>query len=633
MPEDVPPPDEATETDLRPAPRAARERLLRFNTAVLTRLNLGGLLTVAATACAIDFASSGDVLWGTILTGIQILLVAPWAYAVLALDRTEARIARRASATALWRRAVHALGFGAVAATLVAKAALLHQSQIEDFLPATGAYRQYTLFYFTLFVLGLVGRGSRAERFLATVADHPARLMTISFGVAAVFGGFLLTLPVSLRDVESASFVDGLFTSVSAVCVTGLVVNDVASTYTLFGQFVLLVLMQAGGLGIMVLTAFFAIVAGRRLRVRSSVVLAEMIDADSMAALRRTLRNIVVYTFAIEAAGAAVLYLAFLGHPEVDLGPESASPAAGAGGALWSAVFHSVSAFCNAGFSLCHGNLLPFVGSWWVCGTVAVLVTLGGFGFPVLSEIAARVRNRLATHATPKFSLHARVVLLTSAVLVAAGTLAFLVLERNATLAPLSALERLLASLFQSVTARTAGFNTIDFGAIVPATLVVICFLMFVGASPGSTGGGIKTTTFAVLLAAFRGEIRGHDAPRLLDRTIPAASVRRALGVAVVSLVFQIAVMFALLLTEGDLLARYRDDALGPLRIVFEVMSAFATCGLSTGITAQLSVTGKLLVAATMLVGRIGPLTVALAATAPPRSEPFTRPEERVMIG
>jgi len=391
--------------------------------------------------------------------------------------------------------------------------------------------------------------------------------------------------------------------------------------------------MQAGGLGIMSLAAFFAIVAGRRLQVRSTAVLAEMIDADSMAALRRTLRNIVLYTLVIEAIGAAFLYVAFLAHPAVDAGPGGEHPASGPGGALWAAVFHSVSAYCNAGFSNCRDNLVAFSGSWTVSMTVAVLITLGGLGFPVVDEILRRIRDRFAGRVPPRLSLHSRVVLLMSALLVAAGTLAFLVLEWNRTLDGRPVHERLLASIFQSVTTRTAGFNTLDFGAMAPPVILLACLLMFIGGSPGSTAGGIKTTTFAVLLAAFRGETQGRDPPRLLDRVLPSAAVRRALSVAVISFAIQLAVVFVLMLTETDLLAKHRDDDLGPLRIVFEVMSAFATCGLSTGITADLSIAGKLVVTFTMFVGRIGPLTLALAAAAKPRIEPFAPAEERVLIG
>jgi trk system potassium uptake protein TrkH len=357
-----------------------------------------------------------------------------------------------------------------------------------------------------------------------------------------------------------------------------------------------------------------------------------MIDAESVAALRRSLKVITLSTLAIEAVGAILLYVSF--PDEIALPPDDPHLAAGAGSRLWAAVFHSVSAFCNAGFSLSHGNLTAFTGSWPICLTIGGLITLGGIGFPVMEEIAVRFRDQRRGIVPPRLSLHTRVVLATSAGLVLAGTAAFLWLEWGVTMHDRPADERLLSALFQSVSTRTAGFNSLDFGAMGPPIILFSCFLMFVGASPGSTGGGIKTTTFSVLLSAFRAEIRSDAVARLYDRAVPAGVVRKALGVAVVSIVFVSAVSFLLLVTEGAMLAeRYPEDRLGPLRILFETVSAFATCGLSTGITPHLSVAGKLLLTFTMFVGRIGPLTLAVAAAAQAKQAHFSPPEERVLIG
>ena len=505
-------------------------------------------------------------------------------------------------------------------ACLGAKWRVLGDVAVEGPAGYVALYRTYAGVAFVISVAGLVGL-HRIERFLATMADHPARLMVLSFGLTALLGGLLLTLPQSLQRTTDGSLIDGVFTSVSAVCVTGLAVNNISTTYTLFGQVVIAILIQLGGLGIMVLSAFFAIVSGQRLRVRSAAVMAEMIDSDSLASLRRTVTSIVLFTLVIEAAGAGVLYQGFMEYEDVGL-PPGASPLSGAGSHVWAAVFHSISAFCNAGFSLCRDGLVPLADSVTVSGAIMALIVLGGLGFPVLDELLGAAWTRVRGRRPPRLTLHARTVLLTTAVLVAGGTAAVLAPGWGAAMRELSWPTRFLAAAFQSVTTRTAGFNTIDFGAVRPATLMMTCMLMFVGAGPGSTAGGIKITTLAVLYAALRAELRGHE-PRLLQRALPAATVRRATGLAFLSVLIVMGVLFVLLLIEPH----------GPLQLAFETISAFATVGLSTGITASLTAPGKLIVAATMFAGRIGPLTLALALAT--RSEPaaFRLPEERVGIG
>ena len=475
-------------------------------------------------------------------------------------------------------------------------------------------------------VLGLSGvvltGAGRIERFMASASEHPARLMVLSFALAATMGGLLLTLPISLRALHHTSFVDGLFTSTSAVCVTGLAVNSIGVVYTPFGQVVILLLVQLGGLGIMVLSAFFAVVAGRKLRARSAAVMAEMIDADSLSALRRSVLSIVVFSLVIELVGALVLFAAFAGNEEIATGP-GGGPLSGSGGALWAAVFHSVSAFCNAGFSIFRDGLAPFVGSPVPCLTVMLLIVLGGIGFPVIDELFRRLVARVRRRRPPRLSLHARVSLSMTALLVVGGTLAYLGLEWGQTLKGHDAGSKLLAAAFQSVTTRTAGFNTVDFGAMLPATLMLTMVLMFVGGSSGSAAGGIKTTTLAALVATLWAELRGYEAPRLFGRSLGPSIVRRATGVALLSVGFVCGVAFVLLLLEPH----------QPLALLFETVSAFATAGLSTGITPELGVPAKLVVSLAMFVGRIGPLTLALAIAARTRTSGFRLPEERMGIG
>jgi trk system potassium uptake protein len=379
-------------------------------------------------------------------------------------------------------------------------------------------------------------------------------------------------------------------------------------------------LIQVGGLGIMVLSAAIAVLAGQRLRVQSSAVLAEMVDADSLASLRRTVVMIFLYTLFIEGIGAALLYREFEAYPE--LGRFGGSELAGPGNRWWAAIFHAVSAFCNAGFSNIKGGLVPLVGDFGVLLTLISLIVLGGLGFPVLDELLRAAVMKLRRKRGSVLTLHTRVVLRTTAILLGLMTVAYWVLEWSESLGPLSYAERVVAAAFQSASCRTAGFNVVDMGAMRPATWVLTCAAMFIGASPGSTGGGVKTTTVAALFAGLRAEL-GRRAPHLLDRTLPQSMIRKAIGVAFLSMTIVFVAFFLLLLLEP----------LPPIELAFEVVSAFSTTGLTTGITPKLSVPGKLLITVMMFIGRIGPLTLALAVAAKNPKTLVQLPEERLVIG
>jgi trk system potassium uptake protein TrkH len=329
---------------------------------------------------------------------------------------------------------------------------------------------------------------------------------------------------------------------------------------------------------------------------------------------------IVVFTLLIEGVGALLLYSHFVQHPDISL--RLGSDLAGPGDPRWAAVFHAVSAFCNAGFSNVAAGLVPFVGSPVVTVTVAALIVLGGIGFPVLDELTRALVTRLRGKRVPALSLHSRIALRTTALLLGGMTLAYFVLEWRSSMKDLALHERVFASVFQSASARTAGFNVVNVGAMSSAVLVLTCAAMFVGACPGSCGGGIKTTTLAVLYAGLRSELLARPA-RLLDRAVPESVIRRATGVAFLSMILVVVITFTLLLFEPH----------APLAIVFEVVSAFSTTGLSTGITPELSTPGKLLITFTMFIGRIGPLTLALALARNAQARALELPEERVMIG
>lgn len=585
-------------------------RLQRPNTGWLPR-ELALLGWLSALAC-VDFALPMQAPLSPLLLVAQSLSSLPWAWLVLRGGAGTQRLE-------VWAFRLSMLALAAI--VLSARWWLWAEGGAGGRDHFVGSWRSYGVALGLVQAVGTLGQGLRLSRFVVLVSAHPARLIVLSFGALGVLGGLVLSLPVSLLRVHELSIVDNLFMAFSAVCITGLAVNNLATTYTWFGQGVLCLLVQIGGLGIMVLSAAIAALIGQRLRVKSSAVLAEVVDADSLADLRRTIAGIMVSTFLIEALMALVLYWRFAASPALPANP--GGPAAGAPAeAVWAAVFHAVSGFCNAGFSTFEVGLVPYAGDPVVMGSIASLVVLGGIGFPVIHELAARAGRWFLRRRRDRMSLHARVSLGSSGLLLAAMTLAYLVLEWRGALAPLGWAERLQAAAFQSASARTAGFNVVDIGVMQPATLMLTCVAMFVGACPGSCGGGIKTTTVAVLFAGLRSELRSRPA-HLLDRTLTPATIRKAIGVVFVSTGMLSLALFLLLLVEPH----------APLEIAFEAFSAFSTTGLSTGLTPKLSTPGKLLVLLTMYVGRIGPLTVALAISGRAEAPPVQLPSERVLIG
>ena len=596
--------------------RRARARVAALG--LLSRSSLGFLFAVVA---GVDFSVLQEGALLRPLTALQSVLLVAVAY--LAVKRERRELSSGVSERALWALGYLVLPLGLALLAMAQKWWIVLRPDVAAQLAYKGSYKVMSVTVTFVGVLLAVGRGKRFARYFAAFAAHPARQTALSFVGLAVFGAFFLSFPVCVRQPQNISFLDALFMSASAVCVTGLAVQVIPVDYTVFGQAVLLALVQIGGLGIMVLSASLIVLSGRKLRARSSVALAEVIDTESLASLRGNIIRIVTFTLSCEAVGAVLMYWAFTSHPEVALGYEADHPKAGADSLVWAAAFHAVSAFCNAGFTLTRDNLAPFVSSYEICIITMILVTLGSVGFPVLSELSqwaiARVRQRRPT----RLSLHTRTVVAVSAWLIVVTTLLLTAVEWNHSLRGERWDVKILAALFQSVALRTAGFNTIDFGAVSQAGLMVCVMIMFVGASPGGTGGGIKTTTFAVLLATFRAELRGADDPWLFDRRLPAATVRRAIAVAFVATAVLTCAVFALLLCEPA----------EPLRVVFEAVSAFATVGFSANLTASLSAPGKLIIIVTMLVGRIGPLTVALAASERTERAHHQPPRERVLIG
>jgi len=434
---------------------------------------------------------------------------------------------------------------------------------------------------------------------------RPALLVLSTFAVVAAAGAMLLTFPAAATG-DRIGPLDALFTSVSATCVTGLIVVDTPAAFSPFGEAIILVLIQIGGLGMMVLSTFATVVLGGRLTLRGEQALGQMLELGTPGHAYRLVRFIVAATLAIESIGAVLLTISFRDHGLTT------------GDAIWRGVFHSVSAFCNAGFALQTDSIMMFQSDALALVVHAILIVLGGLGFVVLAWLWSRFVRRGRERA----SVQVRVVLWLSALLLVGGALIYGALEWSASLAGLSPLDRLLNAAFQSVTMRTAGFNSVELTLMRPATIMLMLVLMFIGAAPGGTGGGIKVTTLAVLAAAIPELVGSRGAATLFGRSIPAATLQRAATIAVVATATACGALFVLLLSED---APF-------LLLAFEVISALGTVGLSLGVTGSLTGLGKAVIIATMFIGRVGPLTLALALGS--RAKPaITYPETRIMVG
>ncbi len=446
----------------------------------------------------------------------------------------------------------------------------------------------------------------------------PPQIVALSFLAAIIAGTVLLSLPFSTTSGDKVSLIDRLFTATSATCVTGLVVKD-TSSWAPFGRIVILGLFQAGGLGIMTFSTLFAILLGRKLSIRDGVMIQGALNQPSAQGIKKLLLYIVCITFGIEAIGAGLLYSRWMHIGQWDSFTT-----------FCNAVFHSISAFCNAGFSLFQKSFTGFQSDVFINLIMISLIFVGGIGFIVLLDISKlkfwRHDRRLIFS---KITLQTKIALSVSIALILIGTLVIFLLENENVLQGLSLKEKILGSAFQAVTPRTAGFNTLPIERFAAPTLVFIIFLMFIGASPGSTGGGIKTCTFGILFATIVSMLRNRDRIWAFKKTIPRDVVRKALVVFV--LAFTWIFLFSLILSITERATLGEDCYF--LKILFEVTSAFGTVGLSTGITPILSNLGKLLMILTMFVGRIGPLTLAMAIAMHEGKTLYNYPEEKIMVG
>ncbi len=440
---------------------------------------------------------------------------------------------------------------------------------------------------------------------------NPGQVLVLGFASVILIGAILLNLPIATQSGGSVGFINALFTSTSAVCVTGLVVVDTGTYWTVFGKSVILLLIQIGGLGFMTMATSMAFLVGKRISLRSRLIMQEALNQFTISGIVRLTKYIIYTTLIIEGLGAVLLGFKFV-------------PEYGWSTGVFYSVFHSISAFCNAGFDIIgHGrSLTPFVGNPLVNFTIVMLITVGGIGFTVIIDLFQKATGKIKM-----LSLHTKFVLLVSGILVASGFVMIFIFEYSNpnTLGGLNFGEKLLAALFHAVTPRTAGFNTLPMDQLTVPTKFLTIIHMFIGGSPGSTAGGVKTTTMGLVILLIVSVITGKEDIEFSNRRFQTATVMRALAILGIGLFIVITVTLFLSFTEPGL--KFID-------IFFEAISAFATVGLSLGITSKLSIAGKVIITITMFFGRLGPLTIAMAlARRQAKKQLYRYPEGRIMVG
>lgn len=462
--------------------------------------------------------------------------------------------------------------------------------------------------------------GSRIKQidiFLQELFSHPARTIIISFLMVILFGSILLQLPVATVDGKGLAFINSLFTSTSAVCVTGLIVVDTATVFTFFGKLVILALIQIGGLSIIILSFFVIFMLRKRVSLESKLLISYVLSEDDVSSIGGSIKKIIFITILFEGAGALFLFFRFYGEFQLF------------GKSLLFAVFHAISAFCNAGFALFTNNLENYVSDPYVSIIVSILIISGGLSFAVFSNIFDNARDRIRNSRRDrrnfirKLTMNTRVVLVVSCGLLLIGTFLFYALEHGGVLRSYSTGTQYLAAFFQSVTLRTAGFNTVPFGSLRITTLLVMMLFMFIGGASGSTAGGIKVNTFTAVLVWVKSAIKREPNITLYKNTIKKEIVFRGLLIILFGFTAVILSTIVMSLTEQ-----------APLEeILFEAVSAFGTVGLSTGITGTLTIIGKVVIIVMMFIGRTGPLTILAAMNERKQKGRYEYPRGDILIG
>ena len=442
-------------------------------------------------------------------------------------------------------------------------------------------------------------------KYLKKIELNPPRVLALGFGTLILIGAILLNLPIASQDGESIGFINSLFTSASAVCVTGLVVVNTAEHWTLFGQIVIIILIQMGGLGFMTMATIVAMLMGKKITLKERLIIKEQLNQNTMSGLVRLTRYVVFSTFLIEFIGAILLSIRFI-------------PEYGTAKGIWFSIFHSISAFCNAGFDIIGSSIMPFVGDFLINFTIASLIIIGGLGFSVYIDISQKKSFK-------RLNLHSKLVIVITLILIITGMFLILIVEKDNpdTLANLSTGDKFLAAFFQSVISRTAGFNSVDISKLYDTTGFILIILMFIGGSPGSTAGGIKTTTFGTIILTTIAVVRGNKDVSVFNRRINQDVINRSLAIATIGLALVMVVSLVLTLTESG----------NFLDLLFETTSAFGTVGLTRGITSNLSNIGKIIISITMYLGRVGPLTMAFAFSEKQKQTLYRHCEGNIIVG
>lgn len=437
----------------------------------------------------------------------------------------------------------------------------------------------------------------------------PYILILLSFAIMMFLGAFLLCLPLAQISGKSGNFLENLFTATSALCVTGLVVNDISITYTIFGKIVILILIQLGGLGVLTVSSMVILSISRKMGYYTKKIVSEDINYNILTEIPRYLKNVSIVVFGIEFVGAVLLFFEFSKKmPFIQ--------------AVGYSIFHSVSAFCNAGFALFSNNMENYTGNILINFVITSLIILGGLGFAAILDVynvIKKTRRKLST------STHLAIAM--TIFLICFGAIMTFILEysNKGTIGNLSLHDKLLSSYFQSVTLRTAGFQTVDLATLTTPTIIIYLFLMFIGASPGSTGGGLKTTTLGILLLGVMNAITGREDIEYRKRRLSWQIFNKACAILMLSLFY----LFVMIIIMSIF-----DSSKGFLPLLFELISAFGTVGLSMGLTAKLSIISKLIIILTMYIGRVGPLTIMYALSKKKyREGKYKYPEETILIG
>ncbi|EOR26780.1 V-type sodium ATP synthase subunit J [Clostridium sartagoforme AAU1] len=432
------------------------------------------------------------------------------------------------------------------------------------------------------------------------------QILALGFLIAIFIGGIILSLPISSASGEATNFLDAIFTSTSAVCVTGLVTLDTSTYWSTFGQMVIMILIEVGGLGFMTFGVLISLVLGKKITLRERLIMQEAMNTHSIQGLVKMVKYILVFTVSVQVFGAVLLSTQFI-------------PEYGIYKGLFYSLFHSISSFCNAGFDLFGTSLINYSSNTTVILVISTLIIIGGLGFTVLLEI-------YEFRSIKKFSIHSKLVLISTLILILIGTLLMFVFERNnvETIANMNMKDKMLNSFFASVSPRTAGFNSVSTTAMTSVSKFLTIILMFIGGSPGSTAGGLKTVTFAILVLTVISVIRGREDAEIFGRRFSKGVVYKAFTILFIAV--SLVIMFTMILLFTEVSASFMD-------ILYEVTSAFGTVGLTLGFTPNLSSIGKVLIILMMYFGRVGPLTVMLALARKNKKSGYKYPEGKILIG